>query len=210
MRFCRFSRRSVRQMSASTQHSSCCQDSRDNGVSAYAGTAALRREHVGAFGSGPADGFRGTSQLRQWRAADTVLCQSRHRSTSALDVADGPAQVQVAVRPVPHMCAELGPDGSGRGVLAVNGDPIRRDAGDRLGRCERAGEGVASASAMLGKAPQPGNWRWLAALSCFSRSIRAAVIHLWRCRSAAVVWRKSFPARRAPREWCETWRRTRR
>jgi hypothetical protein len=44
--------------------------------------------------------------------------------------------IEVATRPMPHMFAELGPDGSGIGVMAVGGDPIRRDASDRLGRSE--------------------------------------------------------------------------
>ena len=35
---------------------------------------------------------------------------------------------------MPHMFAELGSDSSGIGIMAISGDPIRRDAGHRLGR----------------------------------------------------------------------------
>jgi len=50
--------------------------------------------------------------------------------------------IEVAIRPVPHMFTELGPDGSGIGVMAVGGDAIRYDACHRLGRSkERLGGG---------------------------------------------------------------------
>ena len=37
---------------------------------------------------------------------------------------------------MPHMLAELGPDSSGIGIMAISGDPIRSDAGHRLGRSQ--------------------------------------------------------------------------
>src|SRR5271166_1348990 len=42
--------------------------------------------------------------------------------------------VQISARPMPHIFAELGSDRSGIGIMAISGDPIRRDAGHRLGR----------------------------------------------------------------------------
>ena len=36
--------------------------------------------------------------------------------------------VEVATHPVSHAFAAFGPNGSGIGVMAVGGDPIRRDA----------------------------------------------------------------------------------
>jgi hypothetical protein len=68
--------------------------------------------------------------------------QAKHRSTSALDAAMVllKSVIKVATRPVPHMIAELGPNGSGIGVMAVGGDAIRCDASHRLGRSkERLG-----------------------------------------------------------------------
>ena len=48
--------------------------------------------------------------------------------------------IEVATRPVPDMFAELSPNGSGIGVMAVGGDAIRCGASDRLGRSiERLG-----------------------------------------------------------------------
>ena len=44
--------------------------------------------------------------------------------------------VEVATHPVPHMFTKLGTDGSGIGIMAVGGDPIRRDTSNRLGRSE--------------------------------------------------------------------------
>src|ERR1700735_685650 len=42
--------------------------------------------------------------------------------------------VEISARSMPHMFAELGSDRSGIGIMAISGDPIRRDAGHRLGR----------------------------------------------------------------------------
>ena len=41
--------------------------------------------------------------------------------------------VQVATGPVPHIFAEFGGDRAGVAVVAVGRDPVRRDAGHRLG-----------------------------------------------------------------------------
>jgi hypothetical protein len=35
---------------------------------------------------------------------------------------------------MPHMFAELGSDSSGIGIMAIRGEPIRRDTSHRLGR----------------------------------------------------------------------------
>jgi hypothetical protein len=42
--------------------------------------------------------------------------------------------VEISARPMPRMFAELGSDSSGIGIMAISGDPIRRDACHRLGR----------------------------------------------------------------------------
>jgi hypothetical protein len=42
--------------------------------------------------------------------------------------------VEISARPMPHMFAELGPDSSGIGIMAISGDPIWSDVGHRLGR----------------------------------------------------------------------------
>src|SRR5580692_10860781 len=42
--------------------------------------------------------------------------------------------VEISARPMPHMFAEVGSDRSGIGIMAISGDPIRRDASHRLGR----------------------------------------------------------------------------
>src|SRR6476469_8271907 len=42
--------------------------------------------------------------------------------------------VEISARPMPHMFAQLGSDRSGIAIMAISGDPIRRDAGHRLGR----------------------------------------------------------------------------
>src|SRR3984885_14283813 len=42
--------------------------------------------------------------------------------------------VEISARPMPHMFAELGPDGTRIGVMPIGGDPIWSDAGHRLGR----------------------------------------------------------------------------
>ena len=42
--------------------------------------------------------------------------------------------VEISARPMPHMLAEFGSDSSGIGIMAIGDDPIRRDAGHRLGR----------------------------------------------------------------------------
>src|ERR1700728_5142611 len=62
--------------------------------------------------------------------------QSKHRSTSILDAAMVllKSVVEISSRPMPHMFAELGSDRSGIGIMAISGDPIRSDAGHRLGR----------------------------------------------------------------------------
>jgi hypothetical protein len=59
-----------------------------------------------------------------------------HRSTSILDAAMVllKSVVEISARPMPHMFAELGPDGARIGVMSIGGDPIRSDAGHRLGR----------------------------------------------------------------------------
>src|ERR1700756_265864 len=75
--------------------------------------------------------FRSSSWPRQYRLADPVLFQSKHRSTSALDAAVIllKSVVQIATCPMPDMAAELGPDCPGIGIVAVGGDAIRGDAG---------------------------------------------------------------------------------
>jgi hypothetical protein len=42
--------------------------------------------------------------------------------------------VEISARPMPHMFAEFGSDRSGIGIMPIGGDPIRSDAGHRLGR----------------------------------------------------------------------------
>ena len=42
--------------------------------------------------------------------------------------------VEISARSMPHLFAELGSDRSGIGIMAISGDPIRSDAGHRLGR----------------------------------------------------------------------------
>src|SRR3984885_13307953 len=42
--------------------------------------------------------------------------------------------VEISAPPLPHMFAKLGSDRSGVGIMAINGAPIRSDAGHRLGR----------------------------------------------------------------------------
>jgi hypothetical protein len=42
--------------------------------------------------------------------------------------------VEISARAMSHMFAKLGPDGARIGVMPIGGDPIRRDAGHRLGR----------------------------------------------------------------------------
>ena len=44
--------------------------------------------------------------------------------------------VEIPARPMPHMFAELGSDGSRIGVMSIGGDPIRSNAGHRLGRAK--------------------------------------------------------------------------
>src|SRR5277367_3428904 len=83
---------------------------------AYTASAALRREHVGALWIGTVESFG----LRHSRGRSVSLIralQAKHRSTSALDAAMVllKSVIKVATRPVPHMIAELGPNGSGIG-----------------------------------------------------------------------------------------------
>ena len=59
-----------------------------------------------------------------------------HRSTSILDAPMVllKSVVDISASPMPHMLAELGSYRSGIGIMAIRGDPIRRDAGHRLGQ----------------------------------------------------------------------------
>src|SRR3954469_13925968 len=64
--------------------------------------------------------------------------EAPHGPVSAFDAAVILLQpvVQVATGPVPHSLAEFGADRPGVAVVAVRRDPVRRDAGDRLGGAE--------------------------------------------------------------------------
>src|SRR3954447_9845196 len=64
--------------------------------------------------------------------------EAPHGPVSAFDAAVILLQpvIQVATGPVPHTLAQLGPDRPGVAVVAVRRDPVRGDAGHRLGGAE--------------------------------------------------------------------------
>jgi len=64
--------------------------------------------------------------------------EAPHGPVSAFDAAVILLQpvIQVGTGPVPHTLAQRGADRPGVAVVAVGRDPVRRDAGRRLGRAE--------------------------------------------------------------------------
>jgi hypothetical protein len=98
---------------------------------------ALRRSRNMLAHPGPA-----ANEVAQFVVASAIACrrrgafQSQHRSTSAFDAAMVllKSVVEIATRPMSHLPAEPGLDRSGISVMAVCRDPVRRDAGHRLGR----------------------------------------------------------------------------
>ncbi len=89
--------------------------------------AGARAEKVAQFVVGPAEPDGRSGAL-----------ESPHGPVSAFDAPVVLLQpvIQVATGPVPHILAQLGPDRPGIAVVAIRRDPVRRDAGDRLGGAE--------------------------------------------------------------------------
>jgi len=116
-----------------------CEDRGQSLSSACAANAALKQEHIDASGTGSGGSCAARRDIGN-SVRLTQALQAQHRSTSPFDAAMVllKSVVEVATHSMSHLPAELDPDRSGIGVMAVCGDPCRCDASNRLGRWCRA------------------------------------------------------------------------